>query len=154
LFTVLQSTVLRKISIAGVTPDLALIVLVFTANSSGAFKGEGLGFVSGIIQDLVSTGPLGFNALIRTIVGFIYGKLKGKLFLDTILLPALFIISATVIKEALSSLTVLLMMSGTSINFFDKAFLIELGLNTFFAPFIFALLKLLKLYKAHEQDGF
>ena len=129
-------------------------MLVFASNGNGAVRGEGLGFLGGLIQDLISSGPLGFNALIRTLIGFLYGKLKGILYLDSILLPALFIIIATFMKELLSFVFVSILMPDTIINFFDRSFLIELGLNAFFSPFIFALVKGLKIYRPNEKDDF
>ncbi|MBI9108723.1 MAG: rod shape-determining protein MreD [Spirochaetales bacterium] len=153
-FVILQSTLLGKLAINGVTPDFALIILVFISNSSGPVKGQGLGFITGLVQDLISTSPLGFNCLVRTLIGFIYGKIRGKLFLDSILLPVLFVLSATLFKEFFSSLLVLLFMPESGIGFFDKAFLIELGLNAFFSPFIFALVKFLKLYNTNYRDGY
>lgn len=154
LFVVLQSTVLGRLAINGVTPDFALIILVFISNSSGSMKGQGLGFISGLAQDLLSSSPLGFNCLIGTIIGFIFGKLRGKLFLDSILLPVLFVVSATVFKELFSSLLAAGFMPESGLKFFNRPFLIELGLNAFFSPFIFAFVKILKLYSANYKDSF
>ncbi len=154
LFVVLQSTLLGKVAIYGVTPDFALILLVFLSNSSGSVKGQGLGFVSGLVQDLISSSPLGFNTLIRTAIGFIFGKLKGKLFLDSILLPVLFGVSATLFKELFSGLLSVMFMPDSGMQFFNRNFLVELGLNAFFSPFLFALVKALKLYNTNYKDSF
>lgn len=153
-FIVLQSTVLNKISIKGIIPDYSFILLIFISNSAGSMKGQSLGFVTGLVQDLISTSPIGFNCLIRTITGFIYGKTRGKMFLDSILLPIIFVLIATVLKELLSGLIVLVFMPDTTINLFDREFLIELGLNAIFAPLLFALLKLLKLYITNNKDEY
>jgi len=154
VFVVLQSTILSKIGINGVTPDFALIILVFISNSSGPIKGQGIGFLTGLIQDLISTSPLGFNSLVRTLIGFIFGKLRGKMFLDSILLPVLFVLSATLFKQLFSSVIVMVFMPDSGIQFFDRSFLIELGLNAFFSPFLFALVKLLKLYNTSYKDSY
>lgn len=154
LFVVLQSTVLQKIAVYGVVPDLALIIIVLTSNSLGPMKGQFLGFFAGLAQDILSSGPLGFNALIRTIIGFFFGKLKGKFFLDSILLPILFIISATLMKEGLITLLSFIFLTESEIILFGRSFLIELGLNAVLSPFIFALLKLLKIYRLNDKDRF
>lgn len=154
LFVVLQSTIFGKIAIYGVTPDFALIILVFISNSSGSIKGQGMGFISGLVQDLISSSPLGFNTLIRTAIGFIFGKLKGKLFLDSILLPVIFVLCSTLFKELFSSLLTLMFMPGSGMQFFGRTFLVEMGLNAFFSPFIFALVKVLKLYSTNYKDSF
>ncbi|MDC7225863.1 MAG: rod shape-determining protein MreD [Spirochaetales bacterium] len=154
LFVVIQSTLLQKISVYGVVPDIALIMIVFISNSCGAMKGQMLGFIAGLIQDFLSAGPLGFNALVRTVVGFFFGRMKGKLFLDSILLPVLFIIVASLIKEAMTALIGLIFMAESNLIVFGRDFLIELGMNAFLAPFCFALLKLLKIYRYNDKDGY
>ena len=107
-----------------------------------------------MIQDFISAGPLGFNALIRTLIGFLYGKIKGLLYLDSILLPAIFVVTATVLKEAFSFLFVSILLPDMQIPFFDRKFLIEMGLNAFFSPFIFALVKVLKIYRLNDKDEY
>jgi rod shape-determining protein MreD len=153
-FTILQSTILKKFSLNGAVPDFALIVLVFTANSTGAVKGQGLGFIGGFIQDFISSGPLGFNALIRTLIGFLYGKLKGFLYLDSILLPVIFVVVGTVLKELFSMVAAAALIPDMNLPFFDSAFLVEIGLNAFFSPFIFALIKALKIYRPNEKEQY
>jgi len=154
LFIILQSTLIQKISIYGVVPDIALIVIVFTSNSMGAMRGQLLGFSAGLLQDILSSGPLGFNALIRSVTGHIFGKIKGKLFLDSILLPVLFIATASLFKELLTLVTGFLFLPVDAISYFSRDFFIELGLNAFLAPFIFAFLKLLGLYRINDKDGY
>ena len=151
---ILQSTFLQKIAVYGVIPDLALIVVVFSSNSMGAMKGQGLGFAAGLVQDFLTTGPIGLNALIRTVVGYLFGKMKGKFFLDSILLPVIFIVVATLLKEILMSLLIFIFLPASEISFFGSEFLIELGLNAFIAPFVFALLKLIKVYRLNQKDGY
>ncbi len=151
---IIQSTFMHNIEIYGVIPDIALIVIVFSSNSSGPMRGQILGFSAGLIQDFLSACPLGFNALNKTITGFIYGKLKGKLFLDSILLPVIFVVTATIFKEIISSLEIMIFLPDGGAGVFGKSFFIELGLNAFLSPFIFALLKLLKIYRLNDKDGY
>ena len=153
-FVGLQSTVLQKISVNGVVPDIALIIIVFSSNSMGAMRGQFLGFAGGLIQDFMGSAPLGFNALIRTIIGWAFGKLKGKLFLDSILLPVLFVVVGTIMKEGFTALTGLIFIGTDQISVFGRNFFIELGLNAFLSPFVFALLRLLKIYRNNDKDGF
>ncbi len=153
LVVILQSTLLQKISVFGVVPDIALIVIVFISYSSDPMNGQMTGFLAGLAQDFISSGPLGFNALIKAVTGFIYGKIHGKLFLDHILLPVIFIVISTVMKEILISLISLLLIKSSGIHIWGKTFMIELGLNAVLAPFILALLKLLKLYRINK-DGY
>ena len=71
----LQTTVLGIVAVGGVTPDLQLILLVFLALRRGSMSGQLAGFAGGLLEDLVSLAPLGFHALVRTLVGFTSGLL-------------------------------------------------------------------------------
>ena len=153
-FVVLQSTLIQKIAIYGVVPDLAMIVVVFSANSMGAMKGQTLGFFSGLIQDFLSNGPIGFNALVKTITGFLFGKIKGKLFLDSVLLPVIFIIIASVMKEIMMLITIVIFIPESGLHLFSKNFFIELGINAFISPFVFAFLKIIKVYRIDQKGSF
>ncbi|HUX21203.1 MAG TPA: rod shape-determining protein MreD, partial [Spirochaetia bacterium] len=82
VFVILQSTVLKNVRIFDVKPDVAFIIFMFTSTRQGSFRSELTGFSTGLVQDFLSLAPLGFNALIRTIIGFVYGLLRGRFFLD------------------------------------------------------------------------
>ncbi len=154
VFIILQSTVFSKLGINGIKPDLALIVLVFMSNNMGSIRGQMTGLIAGLIMDLLSSSPLGFHIFSRMIIGFSFGKIKGKLFLDSILMPVLFIISATVVKQICGYFITVIFIPESGVSFFSHEFLIELGFNAFLAPFIFALLKAVKLYRINERDEY
>lgn len=151
----LQSTIFSRLSIyIHAIPDLALIILVFTAYVNGTMTGQLSGFISGFMLDFMSSSPLGLNALIRTLTGALTGLLRGTFFLDILFLPMALCAGATALK-ALSYLILHLLLSGAvpSYSFLGPTLWVELGLNTFLAPFIFAFLKLFgKLLIAQSED--
>lgn len=150
---VLQSTLLHWVALRGVKPDLALIILVFAAVRRGSMSGQVTGFVSGLVEDLVSLSPVGFHALIRTVVGFLYGRMEGNVFVDPILMPLLLTIIATVLKGVLSGLAVVLFsLAAPGFRAFAGPLWIELGYNAFLAPFVFGLLGLVRPLRAKEKD--
>ena len=100
LFVFLQSTVLKGIFF-GITPDIALLVLISCSQSSGSFKAQTSGFITGLFEDIISLSPLGFHSLIKTLVGSLFGLTKGKIFIDSILLQIVFSILATIFKYIL-----------------------------------------------------
>ncbi|HET9941104.1 MAG TPA: rod shape-determining protein MreD [Candidatus Eisenbacteria bacterium] len=71
---VLQSTVLHRIEIAGVRPDLLVAYVVYIAWMRGPVVGTIVGFGVGLIQDLDASVPLGLNALAKSLVGFLVAK--------------------------------------------------------------------------------
>ena len=86
---ILQSTVLRFVALKGVKPDLALIVMVFVAVRRGSMSAQVSGFLAGLLEDILSLAPVGFNALLRTVLGFFYGLTAGSIFVDPVLMPVL-----------------------------------------------------------------
>lgn len=67
---------LDLLSIAGIKPDLLLILTVYFAFKEGEFRGQLTGFGTGLLQDAVSVTniPLGFQAMPKAIIGFLIGK--------------------------------------------------------------------------------
>ena len=53
--------------------DLVLVVVVYTALTSGSVAGLLAGTFAGLVQDAMSTGILGMGGLANTIVGFLAG---------------------------------------------------------------------------------
>lgn len=74
-----QSSVVPSWSIGGITPDLPLIMTALIALRRGPETGCLVGFASGLLQDAVSGGLLGVQALSRALAGFAMGLLPGKL---------------------------------------------------------------------------
>ena len=150
----LQSTILGKIAILGVRPDLALIVLVFVALRRGSMTAQVSGFAAGIVEDLVSASPVGFHMLLRTLIGFLYGIFSGKVFVDPLLMPIVLSIAATIIKGIIAGLVSLLFgLQGSGFMYFAGRLWIEAGYNALAAPFLFALLNLLRVFKQAEREG-
>lgn len=149
---VLQTTVLRRFAIRGVTPDFAMIVLLFLAHRNGSIAGQLTGFTSGLVEDFLSIAPLGFHTLIKTVLGYLFGNTAGRMFVDPILAPCLFAVIATLLKAVLAGFAaVLFSIELGSGSLFSVSFLIELGLNTVLAPFLYAFTGLLKfLYPQHR----
>lgn len=142
---VLQSTLLPRLAIYGVVPDLALAVLVFTAYVNGSMTGQLTGFSSGLALDFLSAAPLGFNALVRTVIGATAGLLQGTFFLDVVVLPMVLCAAATLLKALLAALLHFLFAGALpSYSFTTPLLWIEMALNTVLAPFLFAFLKLFK----------
>jgi len=151
---VLQSTVFRYIAIRGVRPDLALIVLVFVALRRGSMTAQVAGFAAGIVEDLVSVSPVGFHMLLRTVIGYLYGLLSGNVFLDPLLMPIVLTIVATILKGLVSGLVSLVFgLQASGFMYFAGRLWIEAGYNALAAPFLFALLNLLKVFKQAEKEG-
>ncbi|MCK4540844.1 MAG: rod shape-determining protein MreD [Spirochaetales bacterium] len=154
LSVILQSTLLRGMVIRGATPDIALIILVFSAHHLGEFRSLFSGFISGLIEDFLSLSPLGFHAFLKTLIGYLNGLFKGKIFFDPIFIPMIVVLIATTIKAGLGFLLLSLFNPAQAAGIFQISFWIELGMNVVLAPFIFALLKLFRILRPTEKEGY
>jgi rod shape-determining protein MreD len=138
---VLQSTFLRFVEIAGVAPDLVLIVLVFLANKNGSMPGQTAGFAAGVVLDVMGLAPLGFYALIYTVLGALFGISRGKMFVDPIFIPVLLAVVAMVIKAVLALLIgAFFSLDGPSGQIFTSGYLIEIAYTGLVAPMLFGVL--------------
>lgn len=71
---VLQATLLYRIEIAGIRPDLLVAFVVYIAWMRGPVAGTLVGFAVGLLQDLDAPGPLGLNAFAKSLVAFLVAK--------------------------------------------------------------------------------
>lgn len=135
LVLVLQVTIVPLIAINGVAPDLLLILVVSTGLLLGKEKGVGIGFFSGLLQDLAVGNIFGINIFSKLATGYILGLAERKVFKDHLLLPLLAIAIATVFSNFVS-IAVLLLFLDYKINFVAITFnyiLPLLGYNLIFS---------------------
>lgn len=150
----LQSTLLEKIAIRGVHPDLALIVLVFASLRKGSMVGQWSGFASGFLEDLMNVSPLGFHSLLKTVVGYLYGVFSGNVFVDPFLMPMVLMVVATLLKGVLAGIvSAIFGISASGFITFTGRIWIEVAYNGVLAPFLFALLNLFKIFKQADKEG-
>ena len=153
--TLLQSTVFSRLAVyIRVVPDVALVILVFTAYVNGTMTGQLTGFFSGFLMDFLSAAPLGFHAFVRTLIGALTGFIKGTFYLDFFFVPMALCAGATAFKALIYFLLHLILAGAVPLyNVFGLDFWIEMGLNTLLAPFLFAFLKLFSSLLAEQRSA-
>lgn len=151
---VFQSTLLPAAAVAGVTPDVVLVVLVFVAQRNGVMTGQVCGFVAGVVVDAMGLAPLGFYALSYTVIGAAAGATRGKVFVDPVVMPFVFIVAAMVVKGLLGLLVAWLFgIAGVAPRVFSGAYLIEIAYSGLLAPVLFGLLGLAKWLRPDRRRG-
>jgi len=154
LCILLQSTLLNRIAIKGVRPDLALIVLVFVSMRRGSMVGQVSGFAAGFFEDLMNVSPLGFHSLMRTLIGYLYGVFAGNVFIDPFLMPMVLTVVATILKGLLAGiLSAVFGIASSGFITFAGRLWIEVAYNGVLAPFLFALLGLFRIFKQADKEG-
>lgn len=83
----LQTTVFKSIALADVVPNLLIIVTVTYGYIRGRTHGMWIGFVCGIMLDMMYGSVIGLYAFIYMTIGFFIGYIKKIFFTDNILLP-------------------------------------------------------------------
>ena len=142
ILVILQSTLFYFAVSRVVIPDFALIVVAFCGARRGVQDGQILGFFNGLAEDFMTASFPGFNALIKTIIGFLSGTIKNKMLFDPVIFPILFIFFVTLIKGILAAVIAYLFFpEGYFPAVFSSSFLMEIVLNSLFAPIIYLILK-------------
>jgi len=77
----LQVVIVSSLVVEGGAPDLLLVVVVALGLLRGSVPGAVLGFLGGLVVDVVTLGTLGVSSLILTLAGFWagrYGETTGR----------------------------------------------------------------------------
>jgi rod shape-determining protein MreD len=74
----LQTLLVSRVSVLGVTADIFLIFTVVVAISLGSMEGAIFGFFAGVIADVAFMQPLGVRALVYVLAGYFVGMLASR----------------------------------------------------------------------------
>jgi len=146
----IQLTLINSITILGLKPDLIMVVVVIFSLLKGEKEGTISGFASGLLQDIFSTGLLGINALVKTVIGFTCGILREKIFHEHILflIPVI-----TFIASFIQSILIFFLLRTFGIEYnliwsLKQVALPEALYSSLLSPFVFlAINKLFQLIK-------
>lgn len=87
----LQTTIFKVIALADVVPNLVLVVTISYAYLRGRTSGIVIGFVCGIMLDMMYGSVIGLYAFIFMTIGFVVGFCRKLYFTDSLLLPTVLI---------------------------------------------------------------
>ena len=133
-------------------PDFGFIVLVFFSIYLGPVYGAVLGFLSGLSLDILSISPLGFHSAIILSIGYIYGKIKGKIFVDPIIVPIVIIAVSLFLKTFFGYLVLLLVNDQQMVGFFYSNYWRKFFFSCISAPFIYLILRSFRLIDLNQKD--
>lgn len=133
-FTVaVQAVLLPFIFSNGIKPDILLIIVVASGLLAGREQAVGIGFFAGLMQDFASGNIFGLNTLSKMATGYIAGLAERKVFKESILLPVLAIILATLLNSAMiQALLFLLGYKVEVVSMLRHQILPSLGYNILF----------------------
>ncbi|MDI9476794.1 MAG: rod shape-determining protein MreD [Natronincolaceae bacterium] len=143
---ILQSTLFQWVEIYGVVPNTSLILVMSFAIYSGRNRGAVIGFLMGILQDIIFGRTIGLNALVFMVIGYLIGLMDQKISKDNLLIPFVLTMLATVFYETINLL--LLFLLGCRIellNIIKKMLITEVIYNSFVSLVIYYYIS--KLFK-------
>ena len=144
--TIIESSILSNISFLLVVPDLVLICCIYFSLLNGKLYGEISGFISGLFLDFITGVPMGFNCIIRTIIGYITGLFSNTIIISGLVIPMASVGIATLTKKLLIFL-ISLFFPKLSLNVYSiisYEFLFEFCANIILAPVVFKFLSFFK----------
>ena len=87
----LECTVFQSLSLASVTPNLLIVATSAFGFMRGKKEGMFVGFLSGLLIDIIFGELIGFYAIIYTLIGYANGFFKRIFYDDDIKLPLILI---------------------------------------------------------------
>ena len=109
---VLQVMLAPHMAIAGVVPNLLLLVVITLAFVEGPRAGAVSGFAAGLLLDLLSSTPVGAWALVLTATGYVSGMLQENLFAAGWLAPVAVAAIAGLVAETFYLLVLAVLGDG------------------------------------------
>jgi len=101
LSIILQSTVFNFIQVAGVKPDLVLVLVIVYSLVKGPKEGAIVGFVAGLMVDLALGSFIGLSALTKMTVGYLVGLGEGLIYKENLIIPIMAVFTASLFHEFL-----------------------------------------------------
>jgi len=97
----LQIIFAPSLTILGVTPNFLMVAVIILAFIRGSKEGTIIGFVAGLLFDLIGTAAIGPMALALTLTGFVAGILKEQIFAHSWVLPVTVLGIASLVAETI-----------------------------------------------------
>jgi len=101
LCLILQTTLMHVIAIAGITPDLLILVLFLMGVRNGVLPSIYAGFLIGLGQDLYTPAILGQHALAMTITGSFVGLFHERIIRTDPIIKLVILLVAFIIHDSI-----------------------------------------------------
>jgi rod shape-determining protein MreD len=138
LLLILQTTIIPFASIANIVPDILIIWIVYVAIKLGQIPATIIGFMIGIVIDLVSGHFIGLSALSKTVAGFFAGYFYNENKIDYTIGSYHFLIIVGFSSLFHNIIYFVIFVQGSEIGFWTAVF--RFGLFSTIYTIAFALL--------------
>lgn len=149
----LESTVFPSLSFASVTPNLMIIVTSSFGFMRGKKEGMMVGFLSGLLIDIMFSDLIGFYTLIYTVLGYANGFFRKIFYDDDIKLPLILIAASDFLQGNIICIFMFIMRSRFHYFYYLKSIIIPELIYTILITLILyqIILKINKQLESEEQ---
>lgn len=120
----LQCTVFKGLQLASVSPNLLIIVTSSFGFMRGKKEGMVVGFISGLLIDIMFNDLIGFYALIYTLLGYANGFFRKIFYDDDIKLPLTLIAASDFLYGHIVCIFMFIMRSRLDYFYYLKSIII------------------------------
>lgn len=149
----LQSTIFQKLSFAGISPNLMIIIVSSFGFMRGRKEGLWIGFFCGLLIDIFCGFYLGVYALIYMYIGYINGIFQKRFYPDDIKLPMLLIGGSDLVCNLIVYVFMFFFRSRFHFLYYLRAIILPEFVYTMLITIVmyFLLLKLNQRLETHEK---
>ena len=149
----LECTVFQGIALGGVTPNLLIVVTSSFGFMRGKKEGMMVGFISGLLVDIMFSDLIGFYALIYMVLGYANGFFKKIFYDDDVKLPLILITASDFIYGNIVCVFMFVMRSRFHYFYYLKSVIIPELIYTILVTIILyqAILYINKKLEAEEK---
>lgn len=150
---VLECTVFQRISFASITPNLMIIVTSSFGFMRGKREGMAVGFLSGLLIDIMFSDLIGFYTLIYTVLGYANGFFRKIFYDDDIKLPLILIAASDFLYGNIVCIFMFIMRSRFDYFYYLKSIIFPELIYTILVTLILyqLILQINKHLEAEEQ---
>ena len=134
---ILQSTVMPAFSMAGVVPDLMLILVITVSYTRGRIPGMFTGFAAGLITDVCFNDMIGLCALFYLCIGYFAGYSRNIYDERDYTLPLLMIFVGEFVYSFAYYIAYFLLRSRTEFGYYFVHLILPRMIYTIFAAVLF-----------------
>ncbi len=129
---VLQVGVFSYFKMAGIIPNIMLILVVSFAIMRGQMEGMLVGFFCGLLLDIFGGDSIGLYALLYLLIGYMNGTLNTQFYANNILLPLTLILGNSILYNFIIYIFSFLLRNRTDFYFYLMHVMIPETVYTFF----------------------
>jgi len=96
----LEKTALHFLRVAGVKPDLVLLLVIFNGVLKGPREGAFWGFIGGLIEDFACGHYIGLHALSKLCAGYVAGLVEVRVYKESLFVAAVVVWGTSILAGA------------------------------------------------------